>query len=378
MIPYMLLLIIPILFSQVSCTKVNGKRTLMLGNSKRIRDKNLLLPIFFIFLLGMLVLRSETLGRDLHNYKYIFEENKNLSFLELNIFSPQGLFTLLNWLMIHIKDNFHLFLSVVAILTTIPLAYLYCKDRKYSYLKMILYLNLSNFIMLFSGIRQSLAISVGIIVYEMAIRKKLLWSIFFSFVALGIHHSGFVLFLIYPLCNIKIKKKHLFFILPMMLATFALNKQIFGILSSIISEENDKYDVVIGSTGAYGFLILSVIITIYCFVITNNNKNAINNYELIGLKNILLMIIFIQSFAPLHVLAMRLNYYFIVFLPIAMAKCIEYSSKKYKNVAIVGMAVICTFLTFNYVNTTYRSYVTGKSTLDTIPYRSIFDDYKLP
>ena len=48
-------------------------------------------------------------------------------------------------------------------------------------------------------------------------------------------------------------------------------------------------------------------------------------------------------FAPLHVLAMRMNYYYIIFIPLLIPKIIEYKSVRYRQVAILGRHVMVGF-----------------------------------
>ena len=80
------------------------------------------------------------------------------------------------------------------------------------------------------------------------------------------------------------------------------------------------------------------------------------------------MVVELQCFAPVHYIAMRLNYYFIIFVPIAVPKMIKKTSKQYEQVAALANVVLTLFFAFYFLDSTYTSYLTGISELDTIPY----------
>ena len=90
--------------------------------------------------------------------------------------------------------------------------------------------------------------------------------------------------------------------------------------------------------------------------------------EAYALKNILIFATIMQMFASVNTLAMRMNYYFIILIPLALGKCLNYTKVRYIQAAKVGEMMISTFFTFYFFYTVYKSTVTGISTLDTIPY----------
>ena len=57
------------------------------------------------------------------------------------------------------------------------------------------------------------------------------------------------------------------------------------------------------------------------------------SYEMLGLRNVLILITLIQCFAPIHALAMRMNFYFIMLFPIIIPKILNRSKKNLENVA---------------------------------------------
>ena len=94
------------------------------------------------------------------------------------------------------------------------------------------------------------------------------------------------------------------------------------------------------STGAYTMLILFSIFTVFSFVIPDEKRM---DNETIGLRNFLLLSLVIQMFAPLHNLAMRMNYYYIIFIPLLIPKIIAIRNKRWEQVAVLGRRVMVVF-----------------------------------
>lgn len=366
MIPYVLLILIPCFFQFLAIKRKLGKRLLVVGNDRYINDNNLALPIFFSIFLLLLILRDESIGRDLRNYKIMFQDWSSQNIAGVMKYELEPLYRLLNWFVGQFTSSYQLFLGIVACLYVIPVAWLYCEDKRHGILKIVLFVNLSTFIMMFSGLRQSIAMAIGMIAYNYVREKKLICFIITVLIAIGFHQSAIILFAMYPLYHITLHKKHLLFVIPVMITVLIFNRSIFSVLVRIMGVYSDKYDgVTTTSTGAWGSLILFVVYAIFAYVIPDESRM---NREVIGLRNIMLMIICIQVFAPLHPLAMRMNYYFLMFIPILIGKVIDISSQRYRKVAQFAEVILIVFFTFTFIRGTYISSVTGISALDTIPY----------
>jgi hypothetical protein len=90
--------------------------------------------------------------------------------------------------------------------------------------------------------------------------------------------------------------------------------------------------------------------------------------ETLGQRNLLLMALMLQCFAPVHVLAMRLNYYFIIFIPVLIPKILKYHKRSLKKLTIASQVVMIGFFVLYYLINTYESCKTGISDLNTYPY----------
>lgn len=363
MYPYFALLLIPGLLQ----AWLSSTNTVVRVNTREpISGKQIALPVFFAILLILLAVRDKSVGRDLGTYRYIFNHLGNSNFTFDMVFTSEWLFRLYCWFVYQfISTNYQVFLAITAVLTILPIACVYCQDKEYGYMKAAIFVNMSTFIMLFSGIRQSLAMAIGMLAY-VAVKKKRLFGFFvLSVIAASIHHTGFMVFLLLPLYRMRFRKKDLIWIAPFWVAVFIFSKPIFNILTRFASILNEQYDVTASSTGAFGSFLLFILFAFFCFLITDE-KNM--DEETIGLRNILVFSVFLQSFAMVNYLVMRMNYYFILLIPITIGKCVHFRKNNYRQVATVGVSVLSTFFTLYFFYGIYRSYVTGLSTLDTVPY----------
>jgi hypothetical protein len=360
----------PLLVYQVAVIKndprSNQKWTVSVGKEPRQLFNSLIVPSFFLILIVVLSLRHELVGKDLLNYKTYFSYYSSVSLKVVLKEKQDILYWLLNWVIGQFTDSYQVFLAVIACITVLPIAKLYSEDRQYGYLKIVLFMNMSVFIMLFSGLRQSVAMAFGLIAYEFVRKKKPFRFLLFALIALGFHHTGFMILLYYPLYHMKLHKNQLWFVIPVIGSVFVFNKQIFGWVSELLfTLMGDKYDVEIEDTGAYLMVILFALFAIVAYFFPDENKM---DEESFGLRNFLLMAVLLQCFAPVHNLAMRMNYYFIIFIPIVMPKIFKHTKDSIKDVAKIAKGVIVGFFVVYYLYTTFISCLTGESALDTYPY----------
>ena len=369
MIPYLLLIAIAALFIFVAVDRTESARPVLCIGSNRldkIQRQNPALPVFFFLLFLMLACRSEVIGTDTQAYHHIFDVYGQQPIKYFDLWRSESLFRLLNWTVSRFTDNFQVLLAVVAALSLLPMAMLYCEDRRRSVIKITLFVGMATFVVLFSGIRQMLAVSLGVVAYRCVRKKKWILFLLVFFIAVGFHHSAFMILPMYPLYHLRLKKNHLWFVIPIILAVFVFNSQIFGVLNTLLERYDESYEAVqASSTGAYMSLILFAAFAAFSYIVADETQM---DEELYGLRNFLLLTVVLQCFAPLHTLAMRMNYYYIVFVPITVAKFVDIPRPSMKRIAEIAAWVITVYFLWDYISTIYTGYVTGVSALDTVPY----------
>ena len=198
MIPYFALIIIP-LFLRILLI-ASHKQILVGKHGQIINSDNIVLPTFFLLFFLLLALRHPSIGRDLPNYRYLFFYLGWSSLNDVLAESSEILYHLYCWVVYnYISTDFQIFLAITAALSVAPIAYVYNQEKSHGYLKIVVFVNMTTFIMLFSGIRQGLAMSLGLLAYQ-AMKDKHTWRyVFWSFIAAFIHNTGFMVFLFYPL-----------------------------------------------------------------------------------------------------------------------------------------------------------------------------------
>lgn len=323
------------------------------------------LTFFFVFLTILVMFRHESVGIDTRNYIHFFENFSKMSWGEVGNNSLEYGFSYFNKIISLFSKKPHFFLAVTALLVSVMIYPTYkrlCIDPS---LTIVLFCTMSTFVMMFSGIRQMLAIGVGFVAYDLTRKRKLILFVLAVLLAISIHTSAFMLAFMYPLYYAKITKKWLFAVVPALAVVFVFNKPIFSFFSMII-EQYTGYEGGVSLTGAYSMLILFILFTIFAFLIPD--EECIDE-ETIGLRNFMLLALALQMFAPLHVLAMRMNYYYIIFIPLLVPKIIECKSERWRQVAVIGRHVmVLFFLVYFFVN------ANSGSNLHVFPYHFFWEN----
>ncbi len=318
--------------------------------------------LFFILFLLILALRDVSIGRDMPRYKVLFNGYARMTWQKALSLDIEPLHIILSKGIAVFTDNFQVFIIVTAIMTVLPMLYTYSRASEDPPLSISLFLIIPTFVMSFSGVRQAIAISLGILAYEATRRKKLVLYILFVLLAFGFHRSAFVLVFMYPLYHSRITRKWLYGVVPAMGIIYIFNKPIFGVLNNLISE---VYEGEVKETGAFMMLLLFIIFAIYSFVVVNDDDL---DSETIGLRNLLLMAIVFQMFVPLHSLAMRMNYYYIIFIPLLLPRIIKSCSPQWKKIVLVSRYVMILYFLFYFFD-----HAPSGNILDTFPYKFFWE-----
>ena len=364
MLPYYIILLLPLLLQQA----IKGKGlVLRIGkNANKVIYGDIALPAFFCLFSLLLILRDQTLGRDLGNYYIRFNQWGNNSLAQILSSWKECIFHLYNWLFYnYISRDFQLYVSITALITVLPIAYVYNKDRSYGYLKTAIFVNMATFFMLFSGIRQGLAMAIGVLAYQSLKENKNIRFFIYCIVAVLIHHTGFMIVFLFPLFKMRFHKRDLLWIVPLSGAIMLFNDRIFNTLAILFSSFDDSYNAVAGATGAGGSFLLFLVFTVFCYWIIDEDQM---DDEMYSLRNIMVFTTVLQSFATLNSWAMRMNYYYILLFPIAVGRSFSCVKPKYKQVVKITQIVISGFFTILFLYRIYSSYRTGTSALDTVPY----------
>lgn len=356
MMPFVVLLVVPMLIQHI------GIKGHYIDYQKRNKAA---LAFFFFLLTALVMLRHESVGTDTETYVLFFERFCRMGWSQLGKSGLEIGFAYFNKIISLISKEPQFFLAMAAVTVSAMIYPTYKRLCTDSALTIVLFCLMSTFVMMFSGVRQMLAVSIGFAAYEFTRKKRLIPFILAVLVALTFHTSAFMLAFMYPLYHARITKKWLFVVIPVLAVVFVFNKQLFSVLTAILERFTD-YGGDVSSTGAYTMLILFVIFTAFAFLVPDESKL---DAETVGLRNFLLFSVVIQMFAPLQTLAMRMNYYYIIFIPLLLPKIIACRSRRWSQVALVGRRIMVVFfLVYFFVN----AYQGGK--LDVFPYHFFWEN----
>lgn len=327
--------------------------------------KNGELLFFFVFLTILLMFRHESVGNDTKNYISYFRTFSNKSWKSLTSESWEVGFAYFNKIVSLFSKNAQVFFAITAILTTYMIYPTYKRLCIDSTLTIVLFVNMSTFIMMFSGIRQMLAIAIGFLAYEFTRKKRLIPYALMVALAMMFHTSAFMLILMYPVYHLKLTKKSLIAVVPILCLIFVFNEPIFTFLAEYL-EKYTRFGAELSSTGAYTVLILFAMFVVFSFVIPDEK---IMDTETLGLRNFMVLTLALQMFAPLHTLAMRMNYYYIIFIPLLIPKIIQYRKKDMHQIALLARPIMVAF----FLGYFFYSAYTSDNNLHVFPYKFFWE-----
>lgn len=353
MYPYFLLVFLPLIFN-VCC----------IGCGKNKSRLKITISLFFLLFYILLALRAKTIGVDLSNYQSMYVGYGKSGWNKLFAL-PQEIGYAVFCKLIYITGaDFQVFLAIVALIEIIPLAVLYSKEIEDAPLTILLFLNIGIFSMLFSGLRQSIAIALGALAFLLLRKRKIVGYFLTVILAMTFHMSAFMLFFMYPLYYIKISKTTFVFIIPVILVIFIFNRAVFNFITRFFPEKYLHYTL--ESTNAYAMLALYVIFAIFTFYISDERKL---DRDTIVLRNFLIFSVFLQIFAPIQSVAMRMNYYYIIFIPLLIPKTIKNSKQGMESLCRVAEIVMISFFTVYFFYSAYY----GEDILSIFPYQFFWE-----
>ena len=126
-----------------------------------------------------------------------------------------------------------------------------------------------------------------------------------------------------------------------------------------------QYDTHLTATGAYTMLFVFAAFLAMAYFFPDEERM---DEETMGLRNVLYLVLLLQCFSPLHTLAMRMNYYFIIFVPVLLPKIFKCSKTEYSELADFSAAGLTIFFVVYFLLNIVKAYVSGGGLLGSVPY----------
>lgn len=289
-----------------------------IGKPKCTRDRAVIV-CFFAAYIASVCFRSPSVGVDTRSYIAYFETGSLLGWDNPYYLGDYELGFQTLSAVISLFGGAQLFIIVAGLISVIPLAVLYYRESENGLLCCSFFLISLLFEFYFSGIRQGIAIGIGLIAYYFAKRRRLVPFLVFVAFASTMHTSAVIMLCIYPLYHAKITQKWIPAVAILMAAVFFMRDFLFNdvLLPMFGGEYLAGYSYLSGESGQGALSALFLLLAAYACVMLDSEKS---DPETLGLRNILLLAAAIHMFTPLHPVVCRVNYYFIPFIPLAVAR----------------------------------------------------------
>lgn len=274
----------------------------------KFKNKDLMfLNISFVILFSFLALRSETIGSDLINYKEMFSYN-NIFSLTFLIERIEPGYAIYSYVIYHMTNaNYHYFLVITAFFSLYGVYHFVKNNSKNYLLSLIIYISLSYYFFIFSGLRQALALSITLYSIKY-IKGNNFWKFLLSIlIAISFHKSAFVFLPVYFIRNFKIKNKHIPIFIGICGFLFVFRFKILIFFMSFLYNDYLSLDDV---NGGFGLLFIYVILLFFATLFRKHllKDSKTNNL----LYNMFWIGIMLQIFATVEGNALRAAYYYFI------------------------------------------------------------------
>lgn len=308
MIPYYLLYIVLLFLNLLKFHKISDKWIFYFT------------PIFLL-----IALRHPSMGIDLgyfrsygylHSFDYI-SELPLMSVLRMGSFlNYEYGYILFNKLVSIIYPSRQLFLAICAFLSLYPFARLFKHYSNNSFLSFIIFLGLPVFLLTYSGLRQSIAIGLTAYSFPFIYDKKK-FKFFLVVIFASFFHFSSILFLsAYPIYHLKLNRSLRFLSVLIIPVFIAFRFPLFNLFSRLL-----KQNATVDNNASFTLLIVFTLIYILLQFF------AYKNNESIGFSNLFYIACLIQALASVNNIIIRVGYYFMPYLCIALPNLIVRRNK---------------------------------------------------
>lgn len=315
------------------------------ADKRRVKRYYILWFLIWFLLLG---LRHPSMGVDLY---YGSKEGYLGQFLEIAALDWRNLFrfrthyepgyVIFNKLVGLMGGDYQILLVSCALVCIGITAFWLYRNSDLPVLSSVIFMGMPVFLVNYSALRQSIAISITFLAYEMIKQRKKLWFVLLIFLAASFHRSAWLFLLAYPAYHTRVTKagRVVSVLLPPIF--YILRLPLFQILSSFLKEDA-KADF----NGAITLFLVLLFIYIFCILFAQYEDR-----EEQGWCNLFLLACLCQAFGGIYNTAMRVGWYFMPYLSLLLPRIIlnteadrRYDSQK--NGTIMYVVILVCFGAF--------------------------------
>lgn len=295
--------------------------------------------LVFSALILLLGLRHPSMGIDLgyyreYGYLHSYDQLGAYSWKTLLSFNSylnyEWGYVILNKVIADLSGgNRQVFLLVCAFLSIAPVGYIVYKKSDNAVLSTVIYMGIPPFLLLFSGLRQ--VIAVGICFWGLQfIEKKQFWKFLATVLLASVFHRTALVFLVaYPVYHIRLTPSLRWGTLALIAGVYVLRVPLFRVFGSLFPSYSAA-----GGGGSISLFLIFCAIYIFCCVFADPRDERTCGYV-----NLFLLACICQAFGSISNLAIRVGYYFImilmVLLPAVLSGMKRSGERKLMNMLIM-------------------------------------------
>ena len=310
----------------------------------RIRDfadrKRVYCVLIFSAMILLLGLRHPSMGSDLGYYReygYLHSYDQLSAYSWKTVFSLNEFlnyewgYVILNKLIGSLTGGSRqMLLLVCAGLSLIPVGAIVYRSSEQPLLSAVIYMGISPFLLLFSGLRQGIA--VGICAYSLRyIFDRKPWHFLAAMLLAVLFHDSAVVFLAaYPVYYLKLNGSLRWCTVPVIGAVYLLRRPLFRIVGSLFSSYSAS------SAGGFALFLIFCAMYLFCCVFMDHSDERVN-----GLANLFFCACICQTFGTISSLAIRVGYYYIMSLILLLPGVLKQMKKPGERRILEGIILLC-------------------------------------
>lgn len=305
---------------------------------KTNRSNKLFCIYAFVLIASVLALRHPSMGIDLaygtaYGYLGTFNSIGNSSWqfiFKHSFLNYEKGYVIFCKLLSYVSSDPQILLIACAIASIAAFSWLICKYSDNCLISFVVLMGLPVFLTNFSAMRQVLAIAITVISYKYICENKPISFILGILLAATFHRSAFFFLIAYPVYHLRLNKGVRMLLAGVLPIIFFLRYPLFSVMSKLL-----KNDAVPDRNNALTLFVVFSALYIFSVLYSDNRENN-------GLCNLFWLACICQAFGGVYSTAMRMGYYFMVYLILLLPKNLSYMKKNLHDSN-------CTYLIFSIV-----------------------------
>lgn len=270
------------------------------------------------------------LYNNIHRYSSLHDFLKSQDIFETNILFSEAGFYIFIWCLSKIFPHHQYFLLITSVIMVWCVLRFVWNNSEDILVSIVLFLCLGLFTFYMNGIRQSLAMSICLIAYDLVKRKRFVLFCLATLLAMLFHKSAILFLVVLPISLLKPKFSSLA-IFSIFIVLFVIFSDRLTIIFDNLADKNYSETEAVESGGVITLFIY--VLTLGMTILFNREKSKKDIFLCI-LLTALGMVLYLARYFTVHIYE-RLSYYFLYFPIILIPSLINNFKDKEKNVLYI-------------------------------------------